>query len=190
MKGEARPFWPGLSFHRIQAEALAAAIKFHQIQPPLRIEPALHRAVHDLQHQLTGGADDRLVQVSAQHTTLRVPGAHVEVGIKLPVLGGDGPHQRDDLKIPLKAVGMVLPLRRVEHPHCEVPHGAQPADSRQPDTLLLRRPVQLGQHLLAPIDPQHHAAAKTLIFHPSHPFAHRSNSDTADPAPPATGTAP
>ena len=114
----------------------------------------------------------------------------VQMCSELPVLGGDGPHQRDDLKIPLKAVGMVLPLRRVEHPHCEVPHGAQPADSRQPDTLLLRRPVQLGQHLLAPIDPQHHAAAKTLIFHPSHPFAHRSNSDTADPAPPATGTAP
>lgn len=125
-KGEARPFWPGLSFHRIQAEAPAAALKFHQIQPRLRIEPALHRAVHDLQHQLTGGADDRLVQVSAQHTTLRVPGAHVEVGVKLPVSGGDGPHQRDDLKIPLKAVGMVLLLRRVEHPHSEVPHGAQP----------------------------------------------------------------
>ena len=63
-------------------------------------------------------------------------------------------------------------------------------DSRQPDVLLLRRTAQLGQHLLAPIDPQHHAAAKTLIFHPSHPFVHRSNSDTADPAPPATGTAP
>ena len=71
----------------------------------------------------------------AEGLPLLVSGAHMQMGIELAVLGGDGARQGHDLIGTLKAVGMVLLLLHIENAHGKVARSAQGADGGQLDIL-------------------------------------------------------
>ena len=81
------------------------------------------------------------------------------------VLGGEGAVQADDLKIPLKLVGLVGLLHRRKHPHGYLPHRAQAVDAGQADALRLRQGQQALHDFLAPVHSYHIGVPKPFVFH-------------------------
>ena len=79
-KAAAQTSRSGLGFLQIRSE-------LEQVQPGNGIVLAVYCAVQNIHHHLTGGADHRPVQMSAEHLALVVAGAHVQVGVECAVHG-------------------------------------------------------------------------------------------------------
>ena len=105
----------------LSSNILFIRLELEQVQPGNRVIRTVYRSVQNIDHHLAGGADHCPVQMSAEHLTLVVPGAHVQVGVKFTVHGVDGAGQRNDLKAAAEGVGVVFLLRSVYHTelHCK-----------------------------------------------------------------------
>ena len=103
----------------------------------------------------------------AESVALLVTGAHVEVAVKIPVLGVDGAHQGDDFIDSLKAVGVIGLGRGVKDADGEVLHSTQSGDGGQFDLFLFCEDLQLGQDLLVPVQADDVGVPKFPVFHDS-----------------------
>lgn len=84
----------------------------------------------------------------AEHLAPVVSRTHVDMRIELAVHRIDGPRQGNDLKIPLKLVGVILFFAYLIHAHGKVIGRAQRRYAGQPDVLLQRDRLYLREYLL------------------------------------------
>ena len=105
----------------------------------------------------------------AEHLAPVVSRAHVDVRIELAVHRIDGPRQGNDLKIPLKLVGVVFLLVHLIHAHGKVVGCPQRRDAGQPDVLLLRDLLYLRKYLLALIHSGDDAVPESSVLHATAP---------------------
>ena len=85
----------------------------------------------------------------AEHLAPVVSRTHVDMRIELAVHRIDGPRQGNDLKIPLKLVGVILFFAYLIHAHGKVIGRAQRRYAGQPDVLLQRDRLYLRESPLS-----------------------------------------
>ena len=105
----------------------------------------------------------------AEHLAPVVSRTHVDMRIELAVHRIDGPRQGNDLKIPLKLVGVILFFAYLIHAHGKVIGRAQRRYAGQPDVLLQRDRLYLREYLLTLIHSSDDAASESSVLHASVP---------------------
>ena len=108
--------------------------------------------------------------MSAHHEALVVSGAHVQMGVKLAVFGGNGAGQGYDLIHPFKVVGVIFLLRGIEHAHGEVVHGAQRLHGSEGDVLRLGHGLKLFENLFSLVDAEKDRVVESFVLHRHTPF--------------------